>query len=168
MTEADIKIGTYQDAIDIAKAAGPQTGAVVARLEDRIEEVMDREMACDTCGRAGGHGSTGLSRCPFESGTAHAVKQDTILGGFWAENAWKEPRYFESQREYEKALDASGLMLKPKASKSSRTIDRTTLENAKALVARIGSVASESEARVETLRVTTRTLPTGFTVRAEA
>jgi hypothetical protein len=84
-------------------------------------------MTCGTCGKDGGHGFRGLSRCPFETGSGHAVKQDTIEGGFLAENAFREPRWFDSQKAYEKALDAEGLMLKPKKSKGADPVSPETL-----------------------------------------
>lgn len=93
-------------------------------------------MTCATCGRDGGHGFRGLSRCPFQHGSGHAVKQDTILGGFLAENAWREPRWFDSQKAYERALDADGMMLKPQKPRHSREMDPQTYENAVALVTR--------------------------------
>ena len=112
-------------------------------------------MTCPSCGKTGGHGSTGLSRCPWEHGSAHAVKQDTIIGGFWAENAWREPRYFDSQKKYEKALDDSGLMLKtPRWAKSWAGITPEMLADAKRLVERV-------TARQKTVDIDTRTLDEG-------
>lgn len=51
MTEADIKIAVYADAIDICKMVrqtyGPMPGAacdsIIAKLQDRIEEILERE-----------------------------------------------------------------------------------------------------------------------------
>jgi hypothetical protein len=41
MTVADIKIAAYQDAIDLAHAAGVRAPQLIAKLEDRIHEVAD-------------------------------------------------------------------------------------------------------------------------------
>lgn len=51
MSEADIKIAVYQDCIDICKMESQRYGdlpkagiaSVQAKIQDRIEEVMDRE-----------------------------------------------------------------------------------------------------------------------------
>lgn len=51
MTEADIKIAAYTDAIEICKMVrasyGPMPGAacdsIAAKLQDRIEEILERE-----------------------------------------------------------------------------------------------------------------------------
>lgn len=118
-------------------------------------------MTCATCGREGGHGFRGLSRCPFVQGDAHAVKQDTIVGGFVAENAWREPRYFDSQRQYEKALDQSGLMLKPRKTRGDQgLLDPQTLANAEALVRR-------AMARTKSVEIAETVLDDTMTVQAE-
>lgn len=51
MTEADIKIAAYQDAIEICKTEeanwGPMPAgacrSIAAKLQDRIEEIVERE-----------------------------------------------------------------------------------------------------------------------------
>ena len=96
------------------------------------------------------------------------MKPDTLVGGFWAQNAWREPRYFDSLKAYERALDADGMMLKPKRIAGDRTMDPATLENARVLVSRSQSIASDPDTRLETLRMTTRVLDATLTVRAEA
>lgn len=95
-------------------------------------------MTCDRCGV-----TLEIGMYPFCRGeaSAHApgllrVKLDTLLGGFLAENAWREPRYFDSQKAYERALDSDGLMLRPKRVAGDNTIDPQTLENARVLVSR--------------------------------
>jgi hypothetical protein len=88
-------------------------------------------MLCERCGKPYTTGEHGLGVCPFEPRKVWGLrKQDTIVGGFVAENAWREPRYFDSQQRYEKALDESGLMLKEKKSRSSRGITKEELESA--------------------------------------
>lgn len=126
-------------------------------------------MTCDRCGHA-----LQVGDYPFCKGQAsdHApaapmVKPDSIIGGFWAENAWREPRYFESQKAYERALDQSGLMLKPKAPTHGRALDPQTLENARALVSRARSIASDPSVTLETLKMETRILTQTMRVAAE-
>jgi hypothetical protein len=87
------------------------------------------------------------------------VKPDTLLGGFVAENAWRTPRFFDSQRAYERALDADGMMLKPKRVSGDRaTIDPQTLDNARVLVSRtapaLPTFTLETRVLDETLCVT--------------
>ena len=121
-------------------------------------------MTCERCGA-----TLAIGDYPFCRGTASAhmpskvrVKPDTIVGGFWAENAWREPRYFDSQRQYERALDESGLMLKPPKTKGAQgLLDPQTLANAEALVAR-------QAARQKTHVVTERTLDETIVVQADA
>jgi hypothetical protein len=110
-------------------------------------------MICAHCGKDGGHGFRGLSRCPFEHGSGHAVRQDTLIGGFLAENAWREPRYFDSQKTYERALADSGLMLKERRPRHGRTIDAQTLANAERLVRRGTSDGIDTRVMEATLTV---------------
>lgn len=118
-------------------------------------------MICDRCFKMLADGDHGIGVCPFEPRSGHRVKPDTILGGFWAENAWREPRYFESQKQYLKALDQSGLMLKEKKPTHSRVMDPYTLAAAQALVAR-------QAARGTSAGIDVRTLDETLTVRADA
>lgn len=62
---------------------------------------------CDRCGRIDGPHGIGL--CPLESRRfANAVIQDTVEGGFWAENGFKTPRLFYSKKAHRDALAAEG------------------------------------------------------------
>jgi hypothetical protein len=125
-------------------------------------------VTCDRCYQPLVTGEHGVGCCPLKPRRAAAVKPDTLVGGFWAQNAWREPRYFDSQKAYERALDADGMMLKPKRVAGDRAIDPQTLANARELVSRSRSIASAPETRLETLRMTTRVLDATLTVRAEA
>jgi hypothetical protein len=116
-------------------------------------------MTCERCYQPLVTGEHGVGCCPLERRRdAAAIKPDTLVGGFLATNAWREPRYFDSQQAYEKALDADGMMLKPKRVSGDRAIDPQTLANAAALVSRAGALASHPAARLETLQMTTREL----------
>lgn len=116
-------------------------------------------MTCDKCGV-----ELAIGMYPFCKGTpdghapsVHAIRPDTIIGGFWAENAWREPRYFDSQKKYEKALDESGLMLKPKKTHGAYPVTPETLAWAARRVA----------ARTKTVEITERVLDETMTVTAE-
>ena len=106
---------------------------------------------CDRCWRpyvvASEHGQ---GVCPLEPRRTHSVRQDTLIGGFWAENAWREPRYFDSQKRYEKALDDSGLMLKPKKLRGAEPITAETLEWARQRLERMYA-RTKSEVITETV-----------------
>jgi hypothetical protein len=106
-------------------------------------------------------GEHGVGLCPYRPRRGAFVKPDTIVGGFVAENAWREERYFDSQKAYEKALDQSGLMLRPRPVSGDRTMDAYTLANAQALVRR-------AEARQKSIQIDVRTLDETMTVQAEA
>jgi hypothetical protein len=116
-------------------------------------------VTCDRCYQPLMTGEHGVGCCPLERRmSATAIKPDSLVGGFLATNAWREPRYFDSQKAYEKALDADGMMLKPKRVAGDRAIDPQTLENAQILVSRMGALASHPDARLETLTMTVREL----------
>ena len=120
-------------------------------------------MICDRCFKPREVGAHGLNMCPFEPRRASVrVQSDTIIGGFLAENAWRTPRYFDSQKAYEKALAADGMELRPRYDLGRRltttTIDSQTLENARVLVSR--------QARIGTW--TERVLPETVCIKAEA
>lgn len=131
-------------------------------------------MTCDRCGAA-----LQVGMYPFCKGTPEGhvgatfhAQADDVPGGFWVENAWREPRWFSSQSSYEQALDADGLMLKPHYVPGSKhlsnwaTTDPQTLENARILVERQGT-AKEPVVVCETARFTTRVLESTVRVRAE-
>lgn len=114
-------------------------------------------MTCDRCLKPSTDGEHGIGQCPYEPRTIWGgVRQDTIIGGFMAENAWREPRYFDSQKRYEKALDESGLMLKPKPG-GGHTITADTLKWAEERV----------KARTKSVPIEERLLEETITVRAE-
>jgi hypothetical protein len=115
---------------------------------------------CERCFGDLADGDHGLYRCPLRSAdVAAVVKPDTLIGGFVAHNAWRTPRYFESQKAYERALDADGMMLKPQKVSGDKAIDPQTLENARILVSRT---------KLETLQQTVRVLDETMTVQADA
>lgn len=126
-------------------------------------------MTCDKCGT-----ELQIGMFPFCGGTPEGhrrgsarVVQDSIIGGFWAENAWREPRYFDSQQAYEQALSRDGMMLKPKKPRHGRIIDQQMLDNARELVSRGGIAGSRPSAPLETFTLTTRVLDSQLRVRAE-
>lgn len=97
-------------------------------------------MTCEKCGRVLQLGS--FPFCPHGSTTA-AVHQDSVEGGFWAENGFSEPRYFDSKKAHADALAAEGKEIRAKWSgPSDRHLRRwdvpcaTTLANATALLTR--------------------------------
>ncbi len=51
--------------------------------------------------------------CPHGRGV-NTVVQDSVEGGFWAENGFSEPRKFYSRSEHLKALAAAGLEMRVK------------------------------------------------------
>jgi hypothetical protein len=115
-------------------------------------------MTCDRCLHDTATGEHGIGLCPLEPRRIWgAVKPDTILGGFLAENAWREPRYFDSQKKYEKALDADGLMLKPKKTHGAYPVSAETLAWAAKRVA----------ARTKSVEIDVQTLDETMTVQAE-
>lgn len=119
-------------------------------------------MICRHCYREPAEGeSHGFLVCDGGPGRSAAVRQDTIIGGFLAENAWREPRYFDSQRRYEKALDESGLMLKPKKQRGADPLSPETLEWAKQRLMRM-------YARTRSVEIQETVREESFTVEAEA
>lgn len=90
------------------------------------------------CDGVGGHGRS-----------VSAVHQDSVEGGFWAENGFDRPTYFESRKAHRDALAARGLEIRAKwAGPNDRHMTRwdapcaQTLANAKALLSR-GKVTIE-------------------------
>lgn len=114
-------------------------------------------MICDRCYKDAFTGYHGLGICPMEPRRATAIKPDTILGGFVAENAWRTPRFFDSQKKYERALDESGLAIKPPKSRGASPVSRETLEWA---ARRLG-------ARSKTVEITETALDETVTVQAD-
>lgn len=118
-------------------------------------------VTCDRCGAELVVGS--WPWCPHGQGSYTNVPDD-IPGGFVVENAWREPRRFYSQSEYEKALAADGMELKPHHVPGGKlanwaTMDPYTLENARILAERQATTKASREAdvKLETLTWTTRT-----------
>ena len=103
---------------------------------------------CPTCGKDFGVGQ--WYQCPHEPYRGTAVPDDGP-GGFWVENAWREPRKFYSQSAYESALTADNKMLAPRWSPGSKHLDRwvamdaQTLDNARVLVSRQRKESREGE-----------------------
>lgn len=60
---------------------------------------------CDSCGLEIKVGDWPL--CPHGRGQS-AVHQDSVEGGFFAENGFSSPRYFESKKAHRDALAAEG------------------------------------------------------------
>lgn len=134
-------------------------------------------MTCETCGEA-----LHVGDWPFCAGPGSHTRskpmivKDDVPGGFTVENAWREPRTFYSQSEYERALKADGMELCPRWVPGSKhltnwaTVDPQTLENGRILAERQAHTRARAERSVtcETLTLTTRVLEQGFTVKADA
>lgn len=131
-------------------------------------------MRCDRCLQPL-EGEHGVGLCPFVARrVATAIRADDVPGGFTIENAWREPRTFYSQSEYERALKADGLTLNPHYVPGSKHLsnwaamtDPQTLANALELVSRPATATREPAVTLDTFQVTSRTAGT-ITVRAEA
>jgi len=101
-------------------------------------------MTCDRCYQDATVGAHGVGVCPFEPRrSSGAVHQDSVEGGFYAENGFDKPTYFESKKAHRDALAARGLTIGAKwAGPNDKHLSRmdipcqTTLENAKALLSR--------------------------------
>jgi hypothetical protein len=117
-------------------------------------------VTCERCYQPTDQGAHGLNLCPLEPRRTVHVKPDTLVGGFLAQNAWREPRYFDSQKAYERALDADGMMLKPPKAKGASPITADSLEAARRLVERV-------TARTMVYPMTTRILDETVTVQAD-
>jgi len=104
--------------------------------------------------------------CPHGSARVN-IQRDDVPGGFVIENAWREPRKFYSQSEYEKALAADGMELRPHYVPGSKhlsnwaTMDPQTLENGRILVSRQSAAKNDPTVTCETLTWTTRTVTDG-------
>lgn len=131
-------------------------------------------MRCDRCLQSS-EGEHGVGLCPFVARrVATAIRADDVPGGFTVENAWREPRTFYSQSEYERALKADGMELNPHYVPGSKHLtnwaaimDPYTLANAIELVSRAATATREPAATLDTLTITSRTAGTVM-VRAEA
>jgi len=128
-------------------------------------------MTCSACGAPLSVGDWPF--CPHGSSRSFTVQADDVPGGFVIENAWREPRTFYSQSEYEKALAADGMELRPHYVPGSKhlsnwaTIDPQTLENARVLVSRSAPVKNDPTVTLDTLTWTHRTVTDGPWVRQE-
>lgn len=117
-------------------------------------------------------GEHGVWLCPLEAQPAHAVQQDSIVGGQWFENGFSTPQKFYSHSEHRKALDREGFMIAPRYVENNKvgmtnwaagTVD---LEGATALVSR-GSVRPKEATGPggRPLLPPTNALPNEITVR---
>jgi hypothetical protein len=143
--------------------------------DSKVAAVTD---TCEKCGAVLHIGSYPFCKgnpSDHGRGAAH-VRPDEVPGGFWVENAWREPRKFYSQSEYEKALAADGLQLNPHWVPGSKhltrwaTVDPVTLENGRILVARQAasqSTGTEFPVTCETLTINTRVLDAKVTIQAD-
>lgn len=108
-------------------------------------------MICDRCYREMSDGDHGVGLCPLEPRRATAVHQDSVPGGFWAENGFAEPRRFDSHSEHARALAAEGLEIRAKwAGEHDRHLtrwDTVDLNAAAALVQRGAQARREKNAR---------------------
>lgn len=104
--------------------------------------------------------------CPHGSHRL-SIQRDDVPGGFVVENAWREPRKFYSQSEYEKALAADGMELRPHYVPGSKhlsnwaTMDPQTLENGRILVSRQAKAKNDPTVTLDTLTWANRTVTDG-------
>jgi hypothetical protein len=68
---------------------------------------------CDRCGVEYGIGDSPWCRDGHARST-RAVHQDSVEGGFWAENGFDRPTFFESKKAHRDALAARGLEIRAK------------------------------------------------------
>lgn len=134
-------------------------------------------MTCDRCFRSLEHGQHGEGLCPYEPrGRAHAVQQDSVEGGFWAENGFDQPTYFESKQAHRDALAARGMEIRAKwAGPNDKHLSRMdapcaqTLENARILLERGKVKKSESQIDPrEEFPITVTNVEETFRYRAES
>ena len=109
-------------------------------------------MICERCGAELHVGDFPFCRTgPADHrGTTVAIQPDDVPGGFWVENAWREPRQFYSQKEYERALAADGMELRPRHVPGGKldnwaTMDPYTLENGRILAERQAHTKASDE-----------------------
>lgn len=130
------------------------------------------QVRCDRCGTEYGIGDSPWCRDGHRRST-RAVHQDSVEGGFWAENGFDRPTYFESKKAHRDALAAKGLTINAKYAGDgyeqhltnwAAGMDAKTLENARVLLergtkreadserARLAAVSAEFPITVTTLR----------------
>lgn len=68
-------------------------------------------MTCEKCGKELVIGAWPF--CPHEQG-ANAIEPDEVIGGWWAENGFTEPRFFTSKKAHREALAANGCEIRAK------------------------------------------------------
>lgn len=97
---------------------------------------------CPLCGSA-------TERC--WTGKSASIEPDDVPGGFWAENGFDRPTYFDSKKAHREALAARGLTIKAKwAGPTDQHLKRwdvpcaKTLENAAVLLTRGAADAKAS------------------------
>lgn len=114
--------------------------------------------ACEKCGH-----EFQIGDFPFCNGPGShmravaAVHQDTVEGGFWAENGFKYPRYFESRKAHRDALAAEGKEIAAKwvpGDKHLTRWDSVDLEGAAALTMRGMQARAEKRAIEEEFTIT--------------
>lgn len=132
-------------------------------------------MTCDRCFRALDQGEHGEGLCPYEPRSrAHAIQQDSVIGGFWAENGFDTPQYFESKQAHREALAARGMEIRAKwAGPNDQHCSRMdvpcaqTLENAKILLSRGKVTIEHAPDPREEFPITVTELSETFTYRME-
>lgn len=113
---------------------------------------------CDRCGVEMHVGDWPI--CPHGRASS-AVHQDSVEGGFWAENGFDHPVYFDSKKAHRDALAAKGLQIAAKwAGENDRHLTRmdipcaTTLANAKALLSRTKATRFATDEAYEPVPIT--------------
>ena len=105
------------------------------------------DSVCDICGAA-----LSISEWPWcPHGRANSsVQQDTVEGGFFAENGFEQPTYFDSKKAHRDALAARGLEIRAKwAGEHDKHLtrwDTVDLEGAAVLVTRGVQARAEKRA----------------------
>ena len=103
---------------------------------------------CDSCGAEISVGE--FPFCPHGRAVS-AVHQDSVEGGFYAENGFEQPTYFDSKKAHRDALAARGLEIRAKyagpGDKFLTRWDTVDLEGAAVLVTR--GVQARAEKRLQ-------------------
>lgn len=118
-------------------------------------------LICDRCYQDETIGEHGVNLCPLEPRRANAVHQDSVEGGFFAENGFSQPTWFESKKAHRDALAAKGLEVAAKwAGPNDKHLKRwdvpsaATLESARILLSRKKSTPFASDAELAEFPIT--------------
>lgn len=106
-------------------------------------------MVCEGCGNPIEVGS--WPYCPHGRART-SVQQDTVEGGFWVENGFDRPTYFDSKKAHRDALAARGMEIRAKwagpADKHLTRWDTVDLDAARTLLERGAQARRERNHRL--------------------